>query len=38
MEGIFKLQEKIAGVRHPFPQSKGRFVPRRKKEADAHGA
>jgi NADH-quinone oxidoreductase subunit B len=38
MEGIFKLQEKIAGVRHPFPQSKGRFIPRRKKEVDPHGA
>ncbi len=31
MEGIFQLQEKIAGVRHPFPQSKGRFIPKRKK-------
>jgi len=35
MEGIFKLQEKIAGVRHPFPQMKGRFVPKRKKAEDA---
>ncbi len=30
MEGIFKLQEKIAGVRHPFPQMRGAFVPKRK--------
>jgi NADH-quinone oxidoreductase subunit B len=30
MEGIFKLQEKIAGTRHPLPQMRGRFVPKRK--------
>ncbi len=30
LEGIFKLQEKIAGTRHPFPQTKGRFIPKRK--------
>lgn len=32
MEGIFKLQEKIAGVRHPLPQMKGKFIPKRKGE------
>ena len=32
--GIFLLQEKISGVRHPFPQMKGRFVPKRKKGQD----
>lgn len=30
LEGIFKLQEKISGVRHPFPQSRGAFMPRGK--------
>ncbi|GAB4264700.1 MAG: NADH-quinone oxidoreductase subunit B [Deferrisomatales bacterium] len=38
LEGIFKLQEKIAGVRHPFPQTRGKFVPRRKKAEGSHGA
>ncbi len=28
MEGIFKLQEKIAGRRHPLPQTRGFFSPR----------
>ncbi len=32
LEGIFKLQEKISGVRHPLPQTKGRFRPRRNPE------
>jgi len=35
MEGLFTLQEKIAGVRHPFPQMKGRFVPKRKATGEA---
>ena len=30
MEGIFTLQEKIAGTRHPLPQMRSRFVPKRK--------
>lgn len=30
MEGIFALQKKISGVRHPFPQMRGAFVPKRK--------
>lgn len=29
MEGIFLLQEKISGKRHPLPQTKGMFVPKR---------
>lgn len=30
MEGIFALQKKISGVRHPFPQMRGALVPKRK--------
>ena len=36
LEGIFKLQEKISGVRHPFPQLRGLLVP--KKNRGAHVA
>ena len=28
LEAIFQLQEKISGKRHPFPQMKGRLIPR----------
>jgi NADH-quinone oxidoreductase subunit B len=38
LEGILKLQEKISGVRHPLPQSKGRFRPKRKSIEESHGA
>lgn len=34
LEGIFKLQEKISGVRHPFPQMKGRLIPRGRGKAE----
>ena len=34
LEGILKLQEKIAGVRHPLPQMKGRFIPRGRGKAE----
>jgi NADH-quinone oxidoreductase subunit B len=34
MEAIFKLQEKISGTRHPFPQMKGRLIPRGRGEAE----
>jgi len=33
LEGILQLQEKISGVRHPLPQTKGRFRPKRPPEA-----
>ncbi len=32
LEGILKLQEKISGVRHPLPQTKGRYRPKRNPE------
>ena len=28
LEAIFTLQEKIAGTRHPFPQMRGKLIPR----------
>ncbi|NTU60503.1 MAG: NADH-quinone oxidoreductase subunit B [Deltaproteobacteria bacterium] len=34
LEGILKLQEKIAGTRHPLPQMKGRLIPRGRGKAD----
>ncbi|MBI5444859.1 MAG: NADH-quinone oxidoreductase subunit B [Deltaproteobacteria bacterium] len=34
LEGILKLQEKISGVRHPFPQFRGLLAP--KKRGTAH--